>query len=94
MLSALLIASGCFAFALGQTTNCINAYNETFGGSPSDDGMCFGSLYSLTTGSSGPDSAEATAVCQEGQNCNTRLNSINSACGDTVSYIYLFSYSN
>jgi len=82
---ALLIAS-CLALSLGQTTNCINAYNATLGDSPSDSGACRGNLFSFFLSSPGPDSTETIALCQEGQDCNSRLENIASVCGDTVSY--------
>ena len=85
MFFALLIAS-CLALSLGQTTNCINAYNATLGDSPSDDGTCRDNLVSLFFSSLSPDSTEAIAICQEGQDCNSRLENIASVCGDTVSY--------
>jgi len=82
MLSALLIAS-CFALSMGQTTDCINTYNATLGEEPNDGGTCGITLLSLLSSS---DSAAITAICQEGEDCNTRLENIISACGDTVSF--------
>jgi len=82
MLTALLIAS-CFALSLGQTQNCVNTYNATLGDSPTDGGTCLLNMLQLLFRSVAP-SAAVTAVCQEGQDCNTRLENIASVCGDSV----------
>ena len=86
MLTTLLIAL-CFALSLGQTRNCINTFNATLGDSPTDGGTCVDSLRTFLFGAPSADSAEVTAICQEGQDCNTRLENIASVCGDSVSCI-------
>ena len=84
MLTILLIAS-CIALSWGQTNECVTTYNNTLGDNPTDNGACGLSLLSLFGGSSGQGSDEAAAVCNEDQDCNTRLRNIFDVCGDSVS---------
>jgi len=84
MLTILLIAS-CVALSWGQTNECVTIYNDTLGDDPTDNGACGQSFFSLFIGFARQGSDEATVVCNEGQDCNTRLRNIFDVCGDSVS---------
>ena len=82
LIAAALVIASSFALSSAQSSSqCVTAYNATFGNANSTN--CSIAYLSLLSGNG--SSQQEMMVCNSSQQCNAMIENIITLCGDTVS---------